>query len=414
MSRVPFSEICDVELSLTSHLSPPQRVIALAKRTWKIVGNTLERVPTAPLSGDWRDPATDRALISSSDFWLTKTRTDVIVQGSAIPARGLAVGRVDVRVTLSGTTIDRRVAVFGERAITWIDGRPRIGAPQPFEAMPITSARAFGGLDWRVAVGTPTGPGPAGQAITDEALFFKLQSDHPGMYPRNPFGRAYLVHDGAVPDLFAPNVEDPDDLLTAERLIVRDPAQWWRQPLPWHLDWTHGSSFPRVCWFGPQADAWFPAADAQLAEVRRGFVPAGFRARIKSDDRAPQAPWFQGANYGLTVDTLRDGTPVTISGMHAAGDVRFALPALNAPATVTIAGKSTPVPVRVHSIVIDPNAGLLTAVVAAECPTPRPFIPGVHAQIPISVRFAGEADAPYLTPPTAAARIAAAKAGAKP
>src|ERR1035437_3273348 len=103
-----------------------------------------------------------------------------------------------------------------------------------------------------------------------------VQYDHPGLYPRNPVGKGYLVLPDPIEGVELPNLEDPADLLTPERLVTRQPELWFRQPLPWCFEWTVGLTFPRCLYLG--LDAWFPAPDgAPLGEVQRGYIPPNLR-----------------------------------------------------------------------------------------------------------------------------------------
>ncbi len=393
MPRKPFSEALDAELAIPAPKTGDGRVYALFKRTWSFdASGTAKRIATEPLLHDARDPEVEKPKLSGSDFWTWKPYTDVIVQGSAIPKKGVPTTRMVVRVVTPG--LDKRLLVTGPRAITWVDGSPVFDPPQTFDAMPMTWAKAYGGIDWRVPI-TPTG-----NTITDQNLFLKSQVDHPAMYPRNPFGMGYVVQSGPVPEFFAPNVEDPEDALTPERLITGDPAEWWRQPLPWCLDWVPGNAFPRLCWFGDDADAWFPATDQQLKEVARGYVPRGFRDLVKQYGPGMHARWLQGASHGMLVEGIRPGARLSIDGMHPDGQLDMLLPDLGGPVKFVIEGKTTTIPARIHHLVLKPNERTFSAVCAADLELPRPFIPGIHAHIPITAQLAGEAEVSFPTPPT--------------
>ena len=152
-------------------------------------------------------------------------------------------------------------------------------------------------------------PGADQKTFTEiPAMAMRVQFEHPGMYPRNPFGMGYLVHDGEVPKMFAPCLEDPADPLTDDRLITGDAKAWWRQPLPWCLDWTSPIMYPRACWFGPDVDPWFPAPDdGALAEVRRGFVGEDFGAAAAREGR-----WTRASSRG----------PATVLSSPVPGTVR--------------------------------------------------------------------------------------------
>ena len=146
------------------------------------------------------------------------------------------------------------------------------------------------------------------------AVALGMQFDHPGLYPRNPVGKGYLVLPDPVDGIELPNLEDPADMLTAERLIARKPALWYRQPLPWCFEWTVGLTFPRYLFMG--VDAWFPSPDdSALPEVHRGFIPAHLRRQLEKDHDLA-AGYRQEASLGMVLGTPLAGQPVTLTGMH--------------------------------------------------------------------------------------------------
>lgn len=402
MSRKPLRAGLDAELVLMPLKGATERVVALFKRTYAIDQGRCVRAAAQPLLYDWRAPTKDeRPLLGGSDFWLEKGATDVVVQGSAhaaAPVRelvaGMAIGR-----------LSRQVQVWGERAIVWRQGRPRFGEPKPFSDMPLTWDLAYGGIDWRVAV-----PGLAGMSAEERhQAALRTTFDHPGMYPRNPFGRGYIVEPGAVEGLVAPSLEDPADPLTEDRLVVGDATQWWRQPLPAGLGWTSPVSFPRLLWFGRDSDPWFPAPDGpELPEVARGLLPPHFLAGRCHDGGIDQR-FYQGAVPGLTITRPPTGLPISFTNLHPKHPrVETVLPPTAAEVTFVIEGKHTKREARLHHIVCQPGQLSLSLVFAAEAELPRPFIPGVHKHIPISAQLDDEEAVPFVAPVPLREQLAAA------
>ena len=410
MSRKPVRETYDADVLLMPLRGETTHAYALFKLTYTIGANgRCTRTTPEPLQHDWRDPDVDRPLLGGSDYWLVKPRTDLVVQGDVHAAGGRPVERMRAGVTLG--KISKEIAVSGPRAITWVNGRPVIGEPQPFEKISMAWTEAYGGMDWRVPV-------PGADTMNDNekmAMAIRTKFDHPGMYPRNPFGRGYLVVPGEVPKMLAPSLEDPADLLTSERLISGDPAAWPRQPIPWCFDWTNLVMFPRAGWFDPGVEPWYPVADEKtLAEIKRGWLPADHRKnRVNGCD--PR--FFQGASHGLAIDRPATGQTLRISGMHPERPtLDIVLPPTQAEITFIIEGKSARQAARLHHVVVRPTDDVLTMVFAAEVPLPRPFIPGIHKFIPVAASLDGDTPVDFLTPPTARERIAQAdsKAEKKP
>ncbi|GDY14333.1 hypothetical protein LBMAG53_32110 [Planctomycetota bacterium] len=408
MSRVPARPTYDAEVLLMPLRGETTHAHALFKRTYTFDRNgRCVLAPPEPLLHDWRDPAVERPLLGGSDFWLTKPRTDLVVQGAVCAPEAQQVVRMRAGIVIG--SVRKEIAVSGPRAITWRSGRPVIGDPAPFTTVPMAWSEAYGGIDWRVAV-------PGAATMTDNEKIeaaIRTRFDHPGMYPRNPFGRGYLVETGEVEKLFAPCLEDPADLLTADRLVIRDPATWWRQPLPWCLDWTNLIMFPRAGWFAPSVEPWYPVTDdATLPEVQRGLLPADYRShRAEGVDLR----FFQGASHGLAIDRPATGATLRITGMHPERtSLDVVLPPTQAEITFVIEGRSTRTAARLHHVVVRPSDGVLTLVFASETALARPFIPGIHKHIPVAASLDGDDPVPFPTPPTARERMAAAQSPKTP
>ena len=93
-------------------------------------------------------------------------------------------------VKLAIDKFERDLHVSGDR--TWVKsgGAYRPSRPAPFTSMPLTYERAYGGIA-------------------------EIEDGIAGPHFDNPFGRGYLVHEDAVAGAPLPNIEEPDDLLTA-------------------------------------------------------------------------------------------------------------------------------------------------------------------------------------------------------
>jgi hypothetical protein len=70
--------------------------------------------------------------------------------------------------------------------------------------------------------------------------------------------------------LVLPNLEDPADFLTPDRLPVGSPGRWPLMPLPPSFDWVNYGTFPRLAHMGVVHD--HEPLSAPIAEVRRGYV----------------------------------------------------------------------------------------------------------------------------------------------
>lgn len=387
MTREPHGEDHDLFVSLHRvKEGPPRYAYAIAKTTYAIGDDSLERVAPRTLQKDPYHPECQPRIPQGSDYWWQKRRTDVVVEGSAWARGGTAVERSEVVARIGDHT--KRVAVFGRRFIEYTSGgRAYIGPPEPFESIPLDDAHAYGGMDPRVPIRKPH----------DLHSTLAIVADHPGMYPRNPMGCGYLVLTERVDGFELPNLEDPDDLLTDERLFAKELENWHRQPLPWTLGWQHAMSFTRLASLG--ADARFPASDAtELEEVKRGFLPADYLARARSDEVFQDA-FYQEASLGMTFDPLPEGTPITVSGVHPSRlNLSFELP--KPPRIeITIEGAAEQVPPLLTGVVVEPDELRVSFIYCGRTKgLPRVFIPGIHPTIPLSARL-DEGDPLHYTPP---------------
>ncbi len=119
-------------------------------------------------------------------------------------------------------------------------------------------------------------------------------------YPRNPVGRGLVLQDPADRTVQLPNFEDPNDLLTPERLILGDVKRWSRQPLPQGLGWFAKTWYPRMSFVGVIPG--FVDADEIMPEEALGLVPRnqialGRQFRLPSFD----VRFNNGASPGLAL-----------------------------------------------------------------------------------------------------------------
>ena len=401
MTRAPARPQYDAVVGLDPR-SPlePAFAFALVKLTYEIKGTTAALTqPEALLFDLWSDQDLQPRFPPGSDYWLDKPSSDVVIRGSAFSPAGRPTPSLFVSAQIGRTT--KRIAVFGKRQVEWSRGRPNFSRPEPFMEMPLLYQNAYGGIDSRVSI-------PA--HLKDDymrTVALGLQFDHPGLYPRNPAGKGYLVLPDPVDGVELPNLEDPADLLTAERLITRKPELWYRQPLPWCFEWTVGLTFPRYLFMG--LDAWFPPLDdLALPEVQRGFIAAGLRRELEKDHDLA-AGYLQEASLGMVVGTPLGGQPVTLRGMHPEEPtVSFTVPP--APSIeIEVEGERATLPPLLTNLVIFPAEKRFTVVYCAKTKNlRRVFIPGIHKNIPLAVRINRDAPIRYQSPPTIRDRLLAA------
>jgi hypothetical protein len=380
----------------------PAFAFALVKVTYQIKDSAAVLAKPEPLLHDfWSDDKLEPRLPPGSDYWIAKPATDVVVRGAAFAPNGRPSASMFASVQIGN--ILKRVAVFGKRVVEWHGDRPAFGRPELFTEMPLIYQNAYGGLDNRV----PIPPDMLKDYM--QAVENGMQFDHPGLYPRNPAGKGYLVLPDPLEGVELPNLEDPSDLLTPERLITQKPELWYRQPLPWCFEWTNGCTFPRYQYLG--IDAWFPTPEnTPFHEVQRGFLPPDLRRTLPKNPSLGEG-YYQEASLGMVFRAPLAGQPVVLTGMHPEEpSIKFIMPP-DPSIKIEVEGEHAIVPSLLTGLTIYPAEKKFYAVYCGKTKgLKRSFIPGIHRNIPISASINGDTPIRYETPPTIKERLDAANA----
>jgi hypothetical protein len=392
--RKPARETYDAIVDITPSKGIATRAYVLVKFTFSIDDESLRLDAPEALRHDFRNEGLEPRLRPGSDFWMAKQATDFVIQGSAFPPGGRPVERMTVSAQIGSTT--KKIVVFGRRIVQWDSaGRPRIMPTDLFDEIPLTYENAYGGIDWRVPIGEDD----------PNTISAELRVDHPGLYPRNPFGKGYLVGpEQPAEPVEMPNLEDPDDLLSPERLVTADPKLWYLQPLPWCYEWVQALTFPRYIFFMSEIDAWFPGPeDNGMPEVKRGFLIPNYRSVMAAHslENGIHPCFFQEASYGLILPNLKENTPVVLESMHPyRHQICFNLPAAAPRIEIGVDGDCEPVRPLLHSIVCRPAEMRLTMIYSGHRELPRKFIPGIHKEIPVSAHINGDVPINFQAPRT--------------
>lgn len=224
--------------------------------------------PDVKIAPEFAGDGTQMYLKADSDLPHLKRATDVLVDGHACAPRGYAAERLTV--TFRVGTLQKSLAVFGDRV--WQNGRP--SAPKPFSRIPITWARAFGGVD---AAGGP------------------------GWYEANPAGVGYSSKAEALNGKPVPNVEDPMALISS----------FGERPQP--------AGFGAIAGHWPQRLRYAGTYDKAWEERRMPLLPLDFNPRFHQQALPDQQ--VEGFLHG--------GEPVVLEGMHPSGPLRFKLPQIS-------------------------------------------------------------------------------------
>jgi hypothetical protein len=279
----------------------------LAKRTYDIVAGRCVRSgrPVALVEVDvyydHGDPETTTVQYES-DLAPYKIATDFVVIGKACAPGGAPVVQMNAGVLIANDF--KVIRVIGDRCcIHRVGLPPAFTEPTPFTTMELRYDRAFGGEDW----------------VSEPAL--------PFFYPRNYRGTGIALKNipDAVDGLALPNLEDPNELLTPERVILEDRDAWNDLPLPQGFGWFQKTWYPRCSFVGSIQGRMDP--DTVMREETLGIVPRHQIALL----RQRKLPSFDvrfnnGASLGLILPFLNGDEPVRLVGLTPEGTLDFRLP----------------------------------------------------------------------------------------
>jgi hypothetical protein len=237
-----------------------------------------------------------------TDLVAYKLATDVVLIGKAHAPAGKAVAQMDVALEAAGHR--KVIRVIGDRRCIFRDKQPALFTePVPFTEMEIRYERAYGGKDLRSI------------------------PDLPFYYPRNPVGTGLALKNirEVVEALSLPNLEDPKDLLTPQRIILDEPERWNQQPLPQGFGWYQRTWYPRCSFVGSVPG--FVEPDTVMREEQLGLVPQG-QIALARQFKLPSfdARFNNGASLGLALPYLSGGEPIRLYNLAPEGQTEFFLP----------------------------------------------------------------------------------------
>jgi hypothetical protein len=231
-----------------------------------------------------------------------KPAVDMVVIGKAYAPGGKPATQMTASVEVAGRK--KSIIVFGDRECHYREDMPPVfSAPKPFTDLEIRYERAYGGRD----------------EISDPNI--------PFFYPRNYMGTGVALRNikETVDGLALPNIEDPDDLLTPERIVLGTPERWPEQPLPQGFGWFQRTWYPRNAAVGCYPA--FADIDTVTTEERLGLVPKNHIALAKQFKLPSYHPRLNnGASHGLLFPSLKGDETVRLRGLSPEGLLEFTLP----------------------------------------------------------------------------------------
>lgn len=329
----------------------------LLKRTYNIrAGQICTRADDDELltPGEvfWETPM-NTSVRFESDFAPYKLQTDVVLLARAHAPRGQATQQCTVGLQVAGKV--KQIQVTGDRRARFTDkdSAPVFTDPEPFTDMGLRYERAYGGTD----------------VFSDKSTVYP--------YPRNPLGSGFAVLNTqeSVDNLLLPNLEDPNDLLTPERMCIGEYSKWTEQPSPVGYGWIPKTWQPRCLLAGVlpadrETEQQMRAAYAKLvpAEHRQAYVIHGIP---DMDFR-----FFNGASEGLSLPYLSGGELVRTANLSPEGRLDFNLPT-DAPRIALDIGSGVQAPeVVLHTVQIRMEERQVDMVWRAAVPYPgRDWLP---------------------------------------
>lgn len=189
-----------------------------------------------------------------------KPLTDVLLAGSAHSTRGAV---TSLETSLEVGAVHKRVRVVGPRRIELgAGGQLSFTRPEHFTEMALLWDHAFGGRDVHAEERLRPGRGFGRQRVQDQG---------PISYPRNGSGRGYFLDldRERLAGAALPNLEDPTDPVTAERLLSKNTYDWIDRPVAACYEAIDWFTFPRAAFLIPPA---YDAPTRPIHELSSGAV----------------------------------------------------------------------------------------------------------------------------------------------
>jgi hypothetical protein len=357
----------------------------LAKRSYRIVPDKacIPLDEGEPLVMEQTfDADNPNILVHDCELAHYKMFTDVVVKGHAYAYTPQATFQATVRLGKAAKTL----AIFGPRKCSLNTmGQILFSPPAAVDKVPLKYTHAYGGRD-AVAEKKHGIPGVELAPYFDQPLDFANMS--PFLYPRNCVGKGYLVEPTreAVEQVELPNIEDPIDPLTPDRLAVQRPDRWPVMPLPQGTDWFGYDWFPRMAYAGMILP--YEPFDGQIAEVARGFAPPDL-LEIKPIQDKLDWRLTNGASLGLQLPYLTGKEAVELVNVHPKlPTLRFSLPGVGPKIwTDGRKGKMNPTEPVIHSVVIEPDKDQVHIVWCGSAPALRMYMDNELEKMPLKVEW---------------------------
>ncbi len=264
---------------------------------------TEDQLPVVMADEFWGE-ASESSLKYASEMHLTKPTSDIVVIGHACASENQKVQELDVKVSVGKKS--KTIKVFGDRK--WTSGIVGLkpSPPVPFETMPLTYERAYGGTHI---------PDPKKETILSEQY--------------NPIGKGFKgkKNTSEMKDTWLPNLEDPKNLITSPK----------DTPKPVCFGYVAPNWEPRISYAGTYDKNW--------QKKKAPYLPTDFDPRF-----------FNCAHPDMITDKyLTGGEAVKIENMSSKGPIAFNLPQKTVQVSVSIAGQTVSPHLNLETVLLEPN-----------------------------------------------------------
>lgn len=242
------------------------------------------------------------SLLYETDLFHTKPQTDVILHGHAYAPVGKPVTKMDVELKID--RFAKRLRVLGDRF--WASGLwgMKMTEPIPFEKMPITYERAFGGWDQK--------------------------SNDPKKHswePRNPIGTGFAVKPIHLENQKVANIEYPKQSISS----------WKQRPSPAGFGPIPGNWQPRLQFAGTYDKRW--------EEEKLPLIPDDF------DEHFYQCAPLDQQMSGY----LKGGELTQLFNLTPQGYLKFRLPIVKLNFDTNFGNEIISHTANIHTVIIEPD-----------------------------------------------------------
>ena len=347
----------------------------IVKRTYKINDNGSCSISNKqlPLVVDLKtNKENDEIVDQDIDLYPFKPFTDIIVKGKARSVKNTFsfLASVEIAKLKLDLQIQGNRKVFKKE-----NGSYAFSEAESINEIPLEYKYSYGGKDLLAEK-------PFREKIMGKESFKHILDvvdpfeGSPYRYPRNPIGKGFIVepNNETIETLNLPNIEDPNNLLTSENFICKEPFKWYRMPVPVCTDWVCPGWFPRIAYFGiyPLPNG----LDENIYEIKNKWSSKDL---LKSTNEIKKSQFSfracNGASLGLQSRYLFGGESCRLTNIHPdRSEFVFRLP--QETPKIKVDGrngkllKTSPV---MHSVIIEPDKKKLSIVWCGSAKAIRPY-----------------------------------------